>query len=109
MFWGESIGQKINANFFCTKFFNYPSGHGRPRRTSWTSAPKSALSCGPGGGEKLFDPWAFGRKGQECPWEIRAKKFMFMLLFFPESKGCVLKGSLNSTEIPKVEIPEPGI
>ena len=24
-------GQKIDANFFCTKFFNNPSGHGRPR------------------------------------------------------------------------------
>ena len=75
-------GQKINANIFCTKFFNNPSGHGRPCRKSWTSAPKSAFSCGPGGGEKLFDPWAFGRKGQECPREIRAKKFMFMLFFF---------------------------
>ena len=43
-------GQKINANFFCTKFFDNPSGHGRPRRKSWTSAPKSAFSCGPAGG-----------------------------------------------------------
>ena len=42
---------------------------------------KSAFSCGPGGGEKLFDPWEFGRKGQECPQEIRAKMFMFMLFF----------------------------
>ena len=40
-------------------------GGGRPRRKSWTSAPESAFSCGPGGGEKLFDPWASGRKGQE--------------------------------------------
>ena len=77
-------GQKINANFFCTKFFDNPSGHGRPRRKSWTSAPKSAFSCGPAGGEKLFDPGASGRKGQECPREIRTKKFMFMLFFFPE-------------------------
>ena len=76
-------GQKINANFFCTRFFKNASGHGRPRRKSWTSAPKSAFSCGPGGGEKLFDPWAFGRKGQECPRKIRAKKFMFMLFFLP--------------------------
>ena len=76
--------QKINANFFCTNFFDNPSGRGRPRRKSWTSAPKSAFSCGPGGGEKLFDPWASGRKGQECPREIRTKKFMFMLFFFPE-------------------------
>ena len=83
-FWSISRGQKINANFFCTKFFENPSGHGRPRRKSWTSAPKSAFSCGPGGGEKLVDPGASGRKGQECPREIRTKKFMFMLFFSPE-------------------------
>ena len=80
-------GQKINANFFCTKFFNNPSGHGHPRRKSRTSAPKSAFSCGSGGGEKLFDPWAFGHKGQECPREIRARKFMFMLFFLPQKYG----------------------
>ena len=51
-------GQKINANFLCSKFFDNPSGHGRPRRKLWTSTPKSAFSCGPGGGEKLFDPRA---------------------------------------------------
>ena len=76
-------GQKINANFFCTKFFENPSGHGRPRRKSWTSAPKSGFSCGPGDGEKLFDPRPSGRKGQECPREFRTKKFMFMLFFRP--------------------------
>ena len=76
-------GQKINANFFCTKFFENPSGHGRPRRKSWTSAPKSAFSCGPGDGEKLFDPGASGRKGQECPRKIRTEKFMFILFFLP--------------------------
>ena len=52
-------------------------------RLKMTSAPKSAFSCGPGGGEKLFDPGASGRKGQECPREIRTKMFMFMLLFLP--------------------------
>ena len=40
-------GQKINANFFCTKFFENPLGHGHPHRKSWTSAPKSAFFCGP--------------------------------------------------------------
>ena len=34
----------------------FGSGHGRPRRKSWTSTPKSAVSCSPSGGEKLFDP-----------------------------------------------------
>ena len=76
-------GQKINANFFCTKFFENASGHGRPRRKSWTSAPKSAFFCGAGDGEKLFDPGSSGRKGQECPREIQTKKFMFMLFFLP--------------------------
>ena len=42
---------------------------------------KCVFCCGPGGGEKLFDPWASGRKGQECPREIRTKKFMFVLFF----------------------------
>ena len=53
---------------------------------SWTSAPKSAFSCDPGGGEKLFDPWASGRKGQECPRKTWNKKFMFMLFFFPDKQ-----------------------
>ena len=51
------------------------------RRKSWTSAPKSAFFCSPGGGEKLFDPGASGRKGQECLREIRTEKFMLMLFF----------------------------
>ena len=34
-------------------------------------------------GEKLFGFGATGRKGQECPREIRTEKFMFMLFFFP--------------------------
>ena len=63
-----------------------PSGHGRPRRKSWTSAQKSVVFCGPGDGEKLFDPGSSGRKGQECPREIRTEKFMFMLFFFPDSR-----------------------
>ena len=78
-----SRDQKINANFFWTKFFKHPSGHGRPRRKTWTSAPKSVFFCGPSDGEKLFDPGASGRKGQECPREIRTQKFMFMLFFLP--------------------------
>ena len=48
--------QKINANFFWTKFFDNPSGHGRPRRKSWTSAPKRAFSCGPGDGRNFLFP-----------------------------------------------------
>ena len=80
---GVSGAKKSTQTFFCTKFFKNPSGHGRPRQKSWTSAPKSAFFCGPGDGEKLFDPGSSGRKGQECPREIRTKKFMFMLFFRP--------------------------
>ena len=43
---------------------------------------KCVFFCGPVDGEKLFDPGSSGRKGQECPREIRTKKFMFMLFFF---------------------------
>ena len=41
------------------------------------------MDFGPGGGEKLFDPWASVRKGQDCPQEIRTKKFM-VIFFFPD-------------------------
>ena len=51
--------------------------------STWTPAPKSGVSCGPGDGEKHFDPWASGHKGQECPQEIRTKNFMFMLFLLP--------------------------
>ena len=75
-------GQKINANFFVQSFSTTlrvmdvrAENRGRPHQKVRFPAA--------GGGEKLFDPWAFGRKGQECPREIRAKKFMFMLFFLP--------------------------
>ena len=45
--------QKINANFFWTKFFENPSGRGSLHQKSWTSAPKNVFSCGPGDGETL--------------------------------------------------------
>ena len=79
--------QKINTNFLWTKFCESPSGHGRPRRISWTSMPKALFSCRAGDGEKLCDPQASRRKVQECPQEIRTKMFMFMLFFFPNPTG----------------------
>ena len=92
-------GRKINANFFCTKFFNHPLGHGRPRRKSWTSAPKSAFCCGPGGGEKLFDPW--------CPREIRVKKFMFMLFFLPRKITKLIPSEFQPGNLFRCKIPWP--
>ena len=91
-------GQKINANFFVQRF--------RQPFRSWTSAPKivdvrtkKCVFLRPAGGEKLFDPWASGRKGQERLWEIRTKKFMFMLFFFPATRE-----SINKTRT-QLEIP----
>ena len=76
------MGPKSSPKCFVQHFFENPSGHAR-RRISWTSAPESAFSCGPGDGEKLLDPWSSGRKGQECPREIQTEKSMFRLLFLP--------------------------
>ena len=42
---------------------------------------KCVFPFGPGDGEKLFDPWESGHKGQEYRREIRTKTFMFMLFF----------------------------
>ena len=82
-FLGEAMytGPKHQRKLFCTEFFGYPSDYGCPCRKSWTSTSESVFSCGPGDGEKLFDPWASGRKGQQCPQDIRTDKLMFMLFF----------------------------
>ena len=62
---------------------------------SWTPAPKIVDVCTrkcvfPAapmvGRKKLFDSWASGRKGQECPQEIRTEKLMFMLFFSPTER-----------------------
>ena len=50
---------------------------------AWTPAPKRAFFCGPSDGEKLFDPGASRRKGQECLQEIRTENSMFVLFFLP--------------------------
>ena len=52
------VGAEKSTQTFLHKAFRQPFGSWRPRRKSWMSAPKSAFSCGPGGGEKLSDPWA---------------------------------------------------
>ena len=70
-------GQKINTNFFCTKFFENPSGYGRK---SWTSAPKSVFPAGRWR-EETF--WPLGVQGvrTECPQEVLSKKFVFNFMF----------------------------
>ena len=80
------------------KVFENPSGHGRPRRKSWTSAPSSGFPCGPVKERNFLTPRAFGWKGQECPQEIRAKKFIFMLLFFADLQLLLLHSSAMSID-----------
>ena len=106
--------QKSNATFL-DKVFGEPLG-------SWTSAPKivdirtkSVFSCSPSAGEKLFDPWASGRKGQECPQEIRTNKFMFMLFFsslimqaLPNSFQITSRDGLGAFRVPRGMAPTKG-
>ena len=78
-----SRAHKINALSF--------SSHGCLRGQSWMSSTRHALSSSSGDGEKLFDPRASGRQGQECPQEIRTKIFLRLRCFFLSSlpKGCI--------------------
>ena len=76
-----SLGAKKSTQTFLYKVFRQPFG-------SWTSAPKivdvrtqKCVFLRPRWWGETFCPWASGRKGQECPREIRTKKFMFMLFF----------------------------
>ena len=62
----ENRGQKINADFFCTKFFENPSGHGRPHRKFVDVRTTKWVSCGPAGSSD--------------------RKFKFMSFFFSEKK-----------------------
>ena len=48
-------------------------------------APKSVCFLQPRWCGQTFYPWSPGCKGQECPQEIRTKKFMFMLFVLPWS------------------------
>ena len=76
-------GQESAQLFLYTILFGNPSGHGSPRRKIVDVRTKKCVSCGPGDGEKLVDPWASGRKGQECPREIRTEKFIWLCCFTP--------------------------
>ena len=48
--------------------------------------PHKFFSCGPGGGEKLFDSGRSRRKGQEYPQGIRTKTFMLCCLLVPDKR-----------------------
>ena len=50
----ESQCMQVFLVFFYYKAFENPSGHGRPRRTSWMSAPQSVTSCGFDDGPNLL-------------------------------------------------------
>ena len=58
----------MSSRFLWKKFFENPSGHGRPRRKSWTSAPESAsFGAARRSGETFWLQRIQGiqRKGQE--------------------------------------------
>ena len=88
-FWifAARIGAEKSTQTFFVQFFDNPSGHGRPRRKSWTSAPESAFSCGQRWRGETFWPLGIpGRKGQECPREIRTKKAYVYAVFSPPNE-----------------------
>ena len=80
----SSIGIKKSTQTFFVQSFSRTlramdvraENRGRPHQ-------KVRFSAAPVMGKKLFDPTASGRKGQECPREIRTEKFMFVLFFLP--------------------------
>ena len=76
-------GQKINANFFCTEFFENPSGHGRPHRKSWKSAPKSAFFCGPGDGENFVTQGRPGVRVRNVRGKSGPKSLCLCCFFLP--------------------------
>ena len=77
-------GQKINANFFCTKFFESPSGHGRPRRKSWTSAPKVRFSAAPVMGRNLLTQGRPGVRVRNVRGKSGPKSLCLCCFFLPD-------------------------
>ena len=73
-------GPKINATFVCTKFFENPSNHGRLRRKSWTSAPKSLFSQPHWWGRSFLTPGHPGVRVRNVRGKSRPKSFC--LCFF---------------------------
>ena len=76
--------KKTTQTFFCTKFFDTPSGHGCPHRKSWTSAPKSAFSCGHGGGRNFLTPGHPGVRVKNVRGKSGPKSLCLCRFFFPE-------------------------
>ena len=77
-------GQKINANFFCTKFFENPSGHGRPRRKSCTSAPKVHFSAAPVMGRNFLTQGRPGVRVRNVRGKSGPKSLCLCCFFFPD-------------------------
>ena len=70
----------ITADFFWTKFFENPSGHGP---TKMVVNQKCVFLAAPCSGEKLFEPWASGRAGQERPQENLDQKVYVYVACLP--------------------------
>ena len=80
----NTSGQKKSAQTLFAQSFSRTlrvmdvraENHGRPQQT--VRFPATPVM-----GRNLLDPWASGRKGQECPQENRTEKFICMVYFFP--------------------------
>ena len=56
-------------------------------KKSWTSAPKSGFSCGPGDEENLFDPWASGGRVRNVRRKSGPKSLCLCWFFFPKTRS----------------------
>ena len=80
-------GQRINANVFGTKFCETPSGYGRPRRKSWTSAPKMRFAAAPVMGRKFLTQRRPGVRVRNVRGKFGPKSLCLCCFFFLEFCG----------------------
>ena len=71
------IEARISTNFFCTKSFKHPLGHGHPRQNHGRPNQTSVFRD-PAVEAKLFDLQAFGREGLDVRGKIWPKRFVLL-------------------------------
>ena len=73
--------QKISQEFFCTKFFCTPSGHGRPRVRVMDVRPQIFVFPRFRGPARGFWPGTSARMTPGRPRDVRPENFLFALFF----------------------------
>ena len=78
-----------SAQIFLYILFESPSGHGRLRWKSWTSAARNVFSCGQGdgGGEQLYVPGDSGIRVRNVRRRFRPENLCLCCLFIPEHRN----------------------